>query len=629
VDISASALAGQLLIGLINGSALAMLSLGLAVIFGLLNIINVTHGAQYMMGAFCAWLLLSYLGVGYWSALVIAPIVVGVTGLILELVFLRRIYKLDHIYGFLLTLGLSLVIEGAFRQGYGTSGQAYDIPDLLVGGFDLGFLFLPAYRVWIVIFSTTVCLGTWFLIERTRLGATLRAATENPSMTQAFGINVPRMVTLTYGFGVALAGLAGVIVAPIYQVGSMMGANILGVVFAVVVIGGLNSLLGAIVAGFALGVIEGLTKVFYPEASSTVIFLVMVIVLLIKPAGLFGTVIPAAPSDISVGAAPVGRNVVLATTIVLLTLAVAAPFLFYPVFVTQALCYALFGLSFNLLLGYGGLMSFGHAAFFGSASYALAYTMKSWGFGPELGILAGTATATVLGAVFGWIALRRQGIYFTMITFALAQIVYFYALQARWTEGENGIQAVPAGYLFGIIDLRSSYSTYYFILALFLFGFAVVRRTVHSPFGQVLKAVRQNEIRAVSLGYNVDRYKLLAFTLSAALAGLAGCAKTIVFHLATLTDVEWTTSIQVVLVTLVGGLGTMPGPIVGAFVIVAMQDYLAEFGSWITIIQGGVFIACVLSFRQGIVGGVLKLFGRWRPDIPGGHDEARELSPAG
>ncbi|MBL8701986.1 MAG: branched-chain amino acid ABC transporter permease [Alphaproteobacteria bacterium] len=612
MDISAAALVGQLLIGLINGSAMAMLSLGLAVIFGLLNIINVTHGAQYMMGAFCAWLLLTYLGIGYWPALIAAPVIVGLSGIALERVFLRRVYKLDHIYGFLLTLGLSLLIEGAFRQQFGTSGQAYDIPDLLLGGFELGFVFLPAYRLWIIVFSTTVCFGTWFVIERTRLGATLRAATENPGLTQAFGINVPRMVTLTYGGGVALAALAGVMVAPIYQVGSLMGANILAVVFAVVVIGGLNSLLGAIVAGFSLGIIEGLTKVFYPQASSTVIFLVMVLVLLLKPAGLFGTVMHASPSNLNLDSVPVGRRVVALATVGGLALALAAPFLFYPLFVTQVLCYALFALSFNLLLGYGGLMSFGQAAFFGSASYVMAYTMKSWGFGPELGVLAGTAAATLLGAAFGWIAIRRQGIYFAMITFALAQIVYFYAVQAPWTEGENGIQAVPAGHLFGVFDLSNRYVVYYFVLGLFLFAFALVSRTVNSPFGRVLEAIRLNEPRAISLGYRVDRHKLLAFTLSAAIAGLAGSAKTSVFRLATLTDVEWTTSAQVVLITLVGGLGTLLGPVVGAVVIVGMQNYLAEFGALVTIAQGVVFVACVLMFRQGIVGGALGLLGRWQ-----------------
>src|ERR1051325_6192094 len=278
----------QLLVGLINGAFYAMLSLGLAVIFGLLNIINFTHGAQYMLGAFCAWFLLHWLGLGYWWALVIAPIVVGISGVVIERLFLRRIARLDHLYGLLLTFGLALVIEGCFRQAYGSSGQPYTIPDQLQGAQNIGFMFLPWYRAWVIAASLAVCLATWYVIERTRLGAYLRAATENPVLVQAFGINVPRMVTLTYGAGVGLAALAGVMAAPIYQVSPLMGSNIIIVVFAVVVIGGMGSILGAIVSGFGLGLVEGLTKVFYPEASNTVIFVIMAIVLLIKPAGLFG-----------------------------------------------------------------------------------------------------------------------------------------------------------------------------------------------------------------------------------------------------------------------------------------------------------------------------------------------------
>ena len=278
----------QLLVGLINGAFYAMLSLGLAVIFGLLNIINFTHGAQYMLGAFCAWFLLQWLGIGYWPALLIAPIVVGISGIIIERVFLRQLTGLDHLYGLLLTFGLALIIEGMFRQAYGSSGQPYNIPPELQGAQNLGFMFLPNYRAWVIAASLGVCLATWYLIERTRLGAYLRAATENPVLVQAFGIDVPRMVTLTYGAGVGLAALAGVMAAPIYQVSPLMGSNIIIVVFAVVVIGGMGSILGAIVSGFALGLIEGLTKVFYPEASNTVIFVIMAIVLLIKPAGLFG-----------------------------------------------------------------------------------------------------------------------------------------------------------------------------------------------------------------------------------------------------------------------------------------------------------------------------------------------------
>jgi branched-chain amino acid transport system permease protein len=283
-----AALYGQLLLGLINGSFYATLSLGLAVIFGLLNIINFAHGAQYMMGAFAAWMLLNYLGIGYWPALLIAPVLVGLTGVVLERLLISRLYRLDHLYGLLLTFGLALIIEGLFRNGYGVSGLPYSIPPILSGGVNLGFMFLPIYRGWVIVASLVVCLATWFVVERTRLGALLRAATENPTLVNAFGINVPRLVTLTYGFGVALAAFAGVLAAPIYTVNPTMGANLIIVVFAVVVIGGMGSILGSILTGFALGIIEGLTKVFYPEAASTVIFIIMAIVLLVKPAGLFG-----------------------------------------------------------------------------------------------------------------------------------------------------------------------------------------------------------------------------------------------------------------------------------------------------------------------------------------------------
>jgi branched-chain amino acid transport system permease protein len=288
IGIPPQALFGQLLLGLINGSFYAILSLGLAVIFGLLNIINFTHGAQYMMGAFIAWMLLNWVGIGYWPSLLLAPIVAGVSGVIIERLFLQRLYHLDHLYGLLLTFGLALIIQGLFRNYFGSSGLPYQIPAELRGGQNLGFMFLPNYRGWVVVASLIVCLATWFVIEKTRLGAYLRAATENPTLTQAFGINVPLLITLTYGFGVGLAAFAGVLAAPVYSVNPNMGADLIIVVFAVVVIGGMGSILGAIVTGFGLGIIEGLTKVFYPEASATVIFIIMAIVLLVKPAGLFG-----------------------------------------------------------------------------------------------------------------------------------------------------------------------------------------------------------------------------------------------------------------------------------------------------------------------------------------------------
>src|SRR2546421_594511 len=497
------ALFGQLLLGLINGAFYALLSLGLSVIFGLLNIINFTHGAQYMMGAFASYFLLQYAGVGYWWSLLIAPIVVGATGIVIERLMLARLYKLDHLYGLLLTFGLALIIQGLFRNEFGSSGLPYQIPAELAGGVNLGFMFLPKYRGWVIIASLIVCLSTWYVIERTKLGSYLRAATENPALVQAFGINVPRMITLTYGFGVALAALAGVMAAPIYQVSPQMGADLIIVVFAVVVIGGMGSIMGSIVTGF------------------------------------------------------------------------------------------------------GVLLSFGHAMFLGTAGYAASHSAKMWGFPPEAAILFGTASAFLLAIVTGLLAIRRLGIYFAMITLALAQMIYFFYLQAPFTHGEDGIQSVPRGRLFGLLDLSNTLTMYYFVLIVFIAAFALIYRVIHSPFGQVLKAIRENEPRTISLGYDAERYKLLAFVLSATLAGLAGATKAIVFQLASLTDVHWTMSGEVVLMTLLGGMGTVFGPVVGAFIIIGLENYLAAFGEWGAVIPGGIFVVCVLAFRRGIVGEIM------------------------
>jgi branched-chain amino acid transport system permease protein len=286
--VSLPGLLSQLLLGLVNGSFYAILSLGLAVIFGLLNVINFAHGALFMMGAVITWMAMNYFGINYWLMLVLAPLVVGVFGVLIERLLLRWIYKLDHLYGLLLTLGLTLLIEGIFRSIYGVSGLGYDTPELLEGATNLGFMIMPNYRAWVVVASITVCIATWYVIEKTKLGAYLRAGTENPRLVEAFGVNVPLMITLTYAFGAALAAFAGVLAAPVYQVSPLMGQNLIIVVFAVVVIGGMGSIMGSILTGLGLGIVEGFTKVFYPEASSTVVFVIMVIVLLIRPAGLFG-----------------------------------------------------------------------------------------------------------------------------------------------------------------------------------------------------------------------------------------------------------------------------------------------------------------------------------------------------
>ena len=302
-------------------------------------------------------------------------------------------------------------------------------------------------------------------------------------------------------------------------------------------------------------------------------------------------------------AVPRHQAAVFAAMVVLL---VVAPFLIYPIFLMKALCFALFACAFNLLIGYVGLLSFGHAVFLGAAGYASAHAAKTWGLPPELAILAGVVAGGLLGLAIGALAIRRQGIYFAMITLALAQMVYFFALQAKFTGGEDGIQAVPRGRLFGLIDLGDTITMYFFVLAVFLIGFLIVYRTINSPFGQVLKAIRENEPRAISLGYKADQYKLIAFVISAALSGLAGGTKALVFQLASLSDVHWTMSGEVVLMTLLGGLGTIFGPVVGAFVMIALENYLVQLGAWVTVVQGAIFVVCVLAFRRGIVGEVAR-----------------------
>lgn len=608
--VSLQALSGQILLGLINGSFYALLSLGLAVIFGLLRVINFAHGAFYMLGAFAAWALYKYLGITYWPALVLAPVLVGLLAMAVERTLLRPIAQLDHLYGMLLTFGLALIFESGLQYFYGTGGSPYPMPKELSGGVNLGFMFLPKYRAWVVVASLLMCLVTWLLIERTRLGAYLRAATDNPVMVQNFGINVPVMITLTYGFGVALAGFAGVLAAPIYQVSPQMGSSLIITVFAVVVIGGMGSLAGAVVTGLALGVLEGLAKVFLPEMAGIVIFIVMILVLLLRPSGLFGR--DTGPGGHGHSFAAKVNEVSLNPLILLAVaaVAVALPFFFYPLFLMKLMCFALFAASVNLLLGYGGLMSFGHAAFFGGASYVTAHAAKVWGLTPELAILLGVGASLVMGLAFGLVAIRRQGIYFAMITLALSQMIYFLALRLRFTGSEDGIQAVPRGHLFGVINLDTPLTMYFFVLAITALGFGFVYRVVQSPFGQVLLGIRENEARATSLGYDIERFKLVAFILSAGLAGLAGSTKSLVVQLASLTDVAWQMSGLAVLMVLLGGLGTFTGPLVGAALLITLDSWLSSTNLPVNFILGVVFVLCVLVFRRGIVGELDRLLRR-------------------
>jgi branched-chain amino acid transport system permease protein len=612
------ALFGQLTVGLINGSFYALLSLGLAVIFGMLNIVNFAHGAQYMLGAYVSWVLLTYAGLGYWWSLLLAPILTGLFGVLLERALIRRLYDKDHLYGLLLTFGLALVIQGLARIHFGSAGLRYNIPEELTGIFDFGFMVLPIYRGWVIVFSLAACLAAWAAIEKTKLGSYLRAATENPVLVGAFGINVPLLITITYGAGVALAALAGVLAAPIFSVSPNMGIDILNVVFAVVVIGGMGSIGGAVVTGLALGVIEGLTKYAYPPAANVIIFIVMIFVLIARPEGLFGKM--GGSKANSLLARPDGERwwrelPAMAKKVswtLLILAAVAAPFFVYPVFAMKILCFALFACAFNLLLGYGGLLSFGHAAYFGSAAYIAGYALKQWGLSPELAVLLAVFCSSLLGLVFGAIAIKRQGVYFAMITLALGQLVFFACVQLKATGGEDGLQGVPRNKLFGLISLENNFVLYYILLAVVAAAIMFIYRVVHSPFGQVIKAIRENEDRAVSLGYRVNHFKVVLFTLAAALAGLAGALKSSVFQVVSLVDVGSGTSAEVVMMTLVGGIGTMFGPAVGAIIVTTMEYYLAPFGAWVTVIQGVIFVICVMSFREGIVGVVGSLLDLYR-----------------
>ncbi len=596
------ALFGQLMIGIINGSFYALLSLGLALIFGLLNVVNFAHGAQYMLGGLSAYLLLTHLGLSYWWSLLLAPIAVGLVGLLIERIFLRHLYKLDHLYGMLLTFGLTLILEGVVRNYYGASGNSYATPELLTGAWNVGFMMLPHYRLWVIVVSVAICFCTWLLIEKTKIGSYVRAATENPSLTRAFGINVPRIMMLTYAFGVALAGFAGVMAAPLYQVNASMGSELIIIVFAVVVIGGMGSIMGSVVSGFVLGLLEGLTKVFYPEASTTVVFVAMAIVLLIRPSGLFGTLLQHKPADGSAMKSSHAAFEKAATTYVVLGLiAVAAPLLIYPPFLVKVLSYALFACSFNLLLGYGGMLSFGHAAFYGGGSYVFAVAAKTWGLDPISAMLLSGVGAAVLGVIMGMVSIKRQGIYFSMITLAMAQMFYFFIVQSEFSGNDEGIQAVPRGSLAGV-SLNDPFALYYFCLAIFVLGFMAINTIIKSPFGYSFRAVRDNDARALSLGYAVEHYKLAAFVMSAFFAGIAGAMDAINFQLASLTNIHWTMSGHGILMTIIGGVATMTGPLVGALLVAALENYLAHLGSWVTVVQGFIFVFCVLLFRRGIVG---------------------------
>lgn len=598
---------GYLIIGLVNGSFYALLSLGLALIFGLLNVLNMTHGALYMMGAFAAWAAVEKFGMGYLPAIGLAAAGVGAFGVVMERSLLRHTYRLDPLYGFMLTFGLASAIQGLFQVQFGSTGLPFAPPAWLTGGVDLGFVFFPTYRLWVVLAALAVCLTLWLVVERTPAGAILRAASENASIAEALGVHVPKVLTITFGLGATLAGLAGALAAPVYQVSPLMGSDVLLVVFAIIVIGGMGSIGGTIVSSYCLAVIESLAQAFYPQAASVVIFAFMCLVLMVRPQGLFGISVvrrhefraarlPA--HEISADVSPVRKLV--AGVAVVAALAVL-PLFVYPIYLVKIFCFAIFAASFNFLLGFAGIVSFGQAALFGTAAYVTAQALKVWAFPPEIAMLVGIGAAVVLGLAMGALAIRRHGIYQAMITLAVAQMVYFLYVQAEFTHGEDGIHSVPRGLLLGLVDLRDDRAVYAFTAAALLLVFLGLRRLLSSWLGLVLVAIRDDERRALSLGHNVDAFKLAAFAIASACAGLAGSLSAVAFQLATLSGAHWHLSGEAVLMALIGGIGTLTGPLVGATVLVTMQQFLAPFGAWVLVIQGTVFTLCVLLFRDGLV----------------------------
>lgn len=612
---------GYLTVGLVNGSFYAMMSLGLALVFGLLNTLNMAHGVFYMLGAFAAWGASHFLGMNYFIGLVAAAAGVGLAGFIMERCLLRRTYSLDPLYGFMLTFGLAMAVQGLFQLRFGSTGLPFAPPPWLGGGVDLAVVFFPAYRLWVVGVAIVLCIALWWAIERTRTGSILRAASENGGVAEALGVAVPRAFSLTFAASAALAGLAGALAAPIYQVSPLMGANIVLVVFAIIVIGGMGSIVGTIIASYCLAIIESMTQVVYPQAADMVIFAFMCVVLLFRPQGMFGisTVRRHEFHGVQLNwvkqatekKSSLGRRKLALGAAGLVLLAVL-PYGFYPVFLLKILCLAIFAASFNFLLGFSGIVSFGQAALYGTAAYVTAHLALRLSFSTEIAMLCGIAAAVCLGVVMGALAIRRQGIYQAMITLAIAQMAYFSYLQADFTGGEDGIHSVPRGKLFGLIDLQSDLTMYWVGVALFLIVFLGLRWLLRSQFGMVLVAVRDNEQRARSLGYRVDRFKLVAFAISAACAGLAGALNTVTFQLATLSGAHWHFSGEAVLMALLGGIGTMTGPIVGATIMASLQHFLAPFGGWVLVIQGVVLATCVLAFREGLVVRCAALWHRWQ-----------------
>ncbi len=604
-----SFIVAQIFNGLVNGGFIALMSLGLSIVFGLMRVVNFAHGAIYMLGAFVAFIAGQYFGISLWFALLLATLIVGGLGIVMERLLLSRLYGLDPAYNLLLTFGLTLIIEDVVRQFFGTMGAPFLVPDLLKGAVNLGFMYYPKYRLFVVIVSLLTCIAVWLLIEKTRFGALIRAGTERPNLLRCFGGNVQLLVSITFFCASGLAGLAGALAAPIRNISPFMGQEMIALTFAVVVAGGMGSIAGSVVMGFVVGVLSSLAAIWYPAASVAIVYIVMLAVLVVRPGGIFRGVdvahFPLHYTPITERARAIFDSTALKC--IALAIGIILPWLVYPVLAVDIMLWGLCAVGFDLLFGFAGLLSFGQAVFWGGSAYATGVLIAKFGAPNWLGFLGGIGVSTAMGVLFGLIIAQKKGIYFSMITFAFAQIVYFIVNQfPAYTGGEDGLHDILRGSLFGI-DLKNNIVFYYLCLAIVAATIAFVFRIMQSPFGLSLAGSRENERRLLSIGYSVYGLRVRIYVLSAFVISIAGALYALNHEFISLEAVYWRASGEPVMMTLLGGAGTVYGPMLGAAIVLLIRNVLSTLTDSASLVLGCLFVVIVMLFRRGVVGEIVYL----------------------
>jgi branched-chain amino acid transport system permease protein len=597
----------QLFNGLVNGGFIALMSLGLSVIFGMMRVVNFAHGALYMLGAFIAFIVGSSFGLSLWVALIVAPLVIGGFGLMLERLFLRRLYGLDPSYNLLLTFGLTLIIEDTMRHFFAVQGAPFLVPASLAGAIDLGFMVYPKYRFFVLVLSLAICAATWLLLERTRLGALVRAGTERPALLRCFGVRVPLLVCGTFAFAAGLAAIAGVLASPLRNISPFMGQEMIATTFAVVVAGGLGSIAGSVVMGFVVGVVSALAAVWYPPAANAATYILMVAVLIVRPGGIFRGVDTAHFPLHYTPITPAAKRIAMGWKLRLIALAIGLvlPWFVYPVLACDIVLWGLCALGFDMLFAFAGLLSFGQAAYWGGSAYVTGILIAKLHYPMWAGLVGGVAVSTLVSLAFGALIARKKGIYFSMVTFALAEIVYFVINQSpRYTGGEDGLHGIARGSLLGI-SLENQVTFYYAALALTAAAVAFVFLVIRSPFGLASSGARDSERRMLSVGYDVERLRLRAYVLSAFLISIAGSLFALNHEFVSLESVYWRASGEPIMMTLLGGAGTVFGPMLGAGIVVFLRDCLSTVTDSGSLVLGVTFVIVVLVFRRGVLGEIL------------------------